>query len=351
MLKVKNKHKKNKKQKQKQNIERLVCYKSTFLKLLFFLFYIIFNIKILSKSNNNINNNNNINYNKTNNNINNTYFTCYIAMAKLENRYARELVEYYISLGVEKFYLGDDNLLNTEKLSDVLQDYIDSGIVEIKETGQGNWTHHDYFEYMLKKHKDECKWMFFYDMDEYLYFVDKHMTLKKYLSLDMFNKCDVIKIDWLMYYDNDLVYYDNRPLKERFTKPDYNTYENHNHKSLVRGKDYNGVMWSLGTGPHQPNESLVNMCNSDGALSNVRHGVMSPPTYTHCYLKHYSLKTAEEYAIRVRRGNFQNTQFDINERFERFFQYNKFTKEKLDIIEKIMNRTFPQLHKKYLPNN
>ena len=264
-------------------------------------------------------------------------------MAKLENRYARELVEYYISLGVEKFYLGDDNLLNTEKLSDVLQDYIDSGIVEIKETGQGNWTHHDYFEYMLKKHKDECKWMFFYDMDEYLYFVDKHMTLKKYLSLDMFNKCDVIKIDWLMYYDNDLVYYDNRPLKERFTKPAYNSDENRYHKSIVRAKNYSGIIWSSYTGPHQPMEELVNMCDAEGNFENIYHGALGSPKFKYCHLNHYSQKTIEECIVKIKRGLFQGYQYNYTERLQYFFRYNKYTLEKAKVVEKYLNITPEQL--------
>ena len=52
-------------------------------------------------------------------------------MGKLENLYSRELISYYMNLGVEKFVFGDNNLRGTEKLSDVLQDYISNGIVDI----------------------------------------------------------------------------------------------------------------------------------------------------------------------------------------------------------------------------
>ena len=38
-----------------------------------------------------------------------------------------------MNLGVDKFVFVDNNLPNTEKLSDVLQDYIDNGIVDIIE--------------------------------------------------------------------------------------------------------------------------------------------------------------------------------------------------------------------------
>ena len=33
------------------------------------------------------------------------------------------------------------------------------------------------------------------------------------------------------------------------------------------------------TGPHQPNESLVNMCDSIWKLSNIMHGYLLYPNY------------------------------------------------------------------------
>ena len=64
-------------------------------------------------------------------NSNYSYYACIANIGKYENRYAREFVEHYISLRVEKFYLMDDNIIGGEKLLDVLQDYVDKGFVEI----------------------------------------------------------------------------------------------------------------------------------------------------------------------------------------------------------------------------
>ena len=47
------------------------------------------------------------------------YYCCFCSMGKKENLYSRELIEYYMSIGVEKFVFGDNNLINTEKLSDI----------------------------------------------------------------------------------------------------------------------------------------------------------------------------------------------------------------------------------------
>ena len=59
------------------------------------------------------------------------YFACFCSKARQENRYARQLIPYYLKLGVNKFIFLDNNLNNTEKLSDVLGDYKKSGLVDI----------------------------------------------------------------------------------------------------------------------------------------------------------------------------------------------------------------------------
>ena len=41
-------------------------------------------------------------------------------MGRKENLYARELIEYYKTIGFDKFINNDNNLPNTEKFSDVL---------------------------------------------------------------------------------------------------------------------------------------------------------------------------------------------------------------------------------------
>ena len=157
------------------------------------------------------------------NNFNNKsylYFCCFIGIGKQDNRYAKELVEHYISIGFEKFYLGDNNNLDVEPLSDVLKDYIIKGYVDIIDIRGKNVNQTIFYNYAFNLAKDKCKWLSFFDFDEHLEFTDKNMTIQKYLSQDIFNKCDVVKIHWLMFYDNELIYYDNRTLKERFPIPD-----------------------------------------------------------------------------------------------------------------------------------
>ena len=77
------------------------------------------------------------------------YHSCVVSQAKFENLYAREFVEYYLSIGVEKFYFGDDNPENVENLGDVLSDYVQKGIVDIEYINHLSLYHHIFVEHVL----------------------------------------------------------------------------------------------------------------------------------------------------------------------------------------------------------
>ena len=276
------------------------------------------------------------------------YFSCFVAKVKNENRYIRESVEHYLSIGVDKFFFADDNELDGEKISDVLQDYIDKGIITVKDFRGKNIGQSEYYQYELVNLKNICKWIIYFDIDEFLEFKDKNMTIKEYLSLENFNKCEVIKIHWLVYYDNDLVYYDNRPLEQRFTKPNEKSFDNKFHKSIVRVKDYNITMWENNSSPHQPNESLTYSCDATGRYSKQRPGILGTPNYKYCYLKHFSGKSVEEIAWKILRGGHRGIPYNYNQRLaivDNFFKHNKVTEEKISILEKKLNMTFPIYHK------
>lgn len=270
------------------------------------------------------------------------YFACFVGIARLENLYARELIEHYISIGFDKFYIGDHNSLNYEPLSDVLKDYIDKGILDIIDLRDQEVHQIDFNNYIFNAKKNVCKWLSFFDFDEFLEFNDKNMNIKTYLSKEEFNKCDTILIHWLSFFDNDLVHYDKRPVKERFTKPNYNNFENNYHKSIVRGKNYSSE--NLFHNVHQPNISLVKFCDAEGNIENFRDGYLGIPKFKYCHLNHYSMKTIEEFLRKFKIGNFQY-KYDYDYRIKFFFKYDKITNEKLDIIEKKLNYNCSELRK------
>ena len=272
------------------------------------------------------------------------YDICIVTTAKYENLYARQYVEYYLKLGVDKFYIGDDNPENTENLFDILDDYIKKGIVDVETMHARNLTQMYFYEYSFRAVKLRCNWLMYIDMDEYLEFNDKNMTIKSYLHMPVFDKCDTVKIHWLPYDDNNLVFYDNRTLMERLNHS-VNLYDfTRFHKSIVRGKDYKGNMFYDSI--HQPNTSTVTeQCDALGDFERLKLGYLGYPKFKYGYFRHFTYKTAEEFSLKMLRGGNERYKYKYDQRLDEFFHLNKFAKEKLGVIEEILNRTFPKYHK------
>ena len=299
------------------------------------------------------NNNNNKTYapfNNTNkadvpfNNTNKTNFACFCTLARQENKYAIELIKYYINLGVEKFIFGDNNLPNTEKLSDILQDYISNGTVDIIEMFGSNLGLSEFGQSIYEKYKTRCRWFLYFDFDEYLeifFKKNEKLNLKQFLSNPIFSKCESILFNWLIYTDNELIFYDNRTLVERFTTPNMVNRDNKIVKSIVRG-NLNKIIFQCNASNHVPHKNL-SICDSKGNLIDQKRYnpfFVNPPVFDYGYLKHFTTKTAEEYCIKIKRGRTRGFKYDINERVNLFFYHNKFSEEKLKVFENMFNKTF-----------
>lgn len=94
------------------------------------------------------------------------YEIALVCISKNEGPYIKEWIEYYKLIGFSKFYFYDNE--SEDNTYEVLQPYINSGLVEyklIKGKGQQLNAYND----AIKKHKHDCKYMAFLDMDEYLF--------------------------------------------------------------------------------------------------------------------------------------------------------------------------------------
>ena len=270
------------------------------------------------------------------------FFFCFCSMGRQENLYVRELISYYKSIGVDKFVFADNNLPNTEKFSDILQDYIKNGTVDIIEIF-GDSYGQNFYNTLYENYRTRCKWLSFFDFDEYLvmhFNESKNITVQEFLSNPLFKKCDAIEFNWLMYTDNNLLYYDNRSLIERFTEPNYENYANRFVKSIVRGNlDTPIFINSI----HQPNNSL-RLCNSLGEPASYYPDCIIPPIFKYAYLMHFNTKSAEEYAKKIVRGYPNGYHEPPEKRVDLFFNHNKFSKEKLKVFEDFFNMTFDKFH-------
>ena len=159
-------------------------------------------------------------------------------MGKKENLYIKEFVDYYIRLGIDHIFIYDDNDPNTEKMTNIINDTY-KNIVTIYENIKD--TIKDQPQAFTTCYHNNIKnydWFIMFDMDEYLYIVND--TLKNYLSNKRFDKCDFIKLNWVLTKDNNLLHYDPRPLFKRFKGP---YIKNVFIKSIIRGNILNLKYW------------------------------------------------------------------------------------------------------------
>ncbi len=262
-----------------------------------------------------------------------------IAIAKNENRYLDEWITYYHNLGFSHFYIWDNNEPEDVSIFEVTKKYnfvtvLDArGRDKLNELGKQAGC----YQKTYNEIKEKYDWIGIFDIDEFLY-IPKNID--DFLSEERWNDTAVIRFNWRYYGDNDLVFYDPRPVQIRFSKPcpdnvKYNDnvkYENLWVKSLIRGK-LDNITLTVHSGFH--NKLKTKHCNGK-ICTNPKNGLADEIDFTYGYIKHYGTKTIEEYIERKcknRKNACDNLIISACTRLKWFFNVNKHTPEK-DIIAK-----------------
>jgi hypothetical protein len=133
---------------------------------------------------------------------------CLCSIGKKGNLYANEFVEHYKKIGYDKIFIYDNNDIGDEKFEDVLNKQISNNFVEILNyrgyRGKRQSPQSKAFIDCYEKNKNNYDWLSFFDFDEFLE-LKRNKNIKEYLSNKIFKKCANIKINWLIFTDNDLL--------------------------------------------------------------------------------------------------------------------------------------------------
>ena len=254
-------------------------------------------------------------------------------MGKDENLYVEEFIAYYVNLGVDHLFIYDDNDNNKEKVYNII-DKKYKKYVTIYETKIFNINNQTAaFTECYNNHMKYFDWFIMVDLDEYLYIVND--TLKGYLSSKRFNKCDFIKINWVISTDNNLMYYDPRPLFERF-KPPY--IKSEFVKSIIRG-NISGLKYWVHTPYISPKNNIT--CNNIGRriyYKKMNFIRINPINIKKAYIIHFEHKSTEELIKKLKRG-YKNWLKSYKEKFmiekiKFYLKINKASPEKINYLEK-----------------
>ena len=251
---------------------------------------------------------------------------CICTIGKRENKYIKEFIEYYKNYGIDKIFLYDNNNLNEEYFDDILYNYIKKNYVEIINWRGINSPQMKIYYDCYKKNYNNYDWLIFNDIDEYLY-LKNYKCIKDFLFQSKFINCENIQLNWLLYTDNNLIYYQNKSLIKRFTEKDPKRIKrkinkHSNGKSILRGHISNIKITNF----HSISDDLKT-CDGFG----IERKYLKPD-YKYYYFKHFYCKSTEEFIEKLNKGDVYKTSNKMKIQF--YFDYNKITLEKLDYIER-----------------
>ena len=222
------------------------------------------------------------------------------------------------------------------KISDII-DFEFKKYVKIYETKKLNISGQSQaFTDCYEKYKSMYNWMLMIDMDEYLYI--KKDTLKNYLLKPVFNKCDFIKFQWVIPTDNNHLYYENKPLFERFKGPYINSIFI---KSIIRGNISRLKYWV-----HSPliSPERNTSCNNIGKKinnNNINFESINKIDTKKAFIIHFEYKSTEEFIKKIKRGysNWFGERIStfLRGKINGYLTNNKVTKQKIDYLEKELN--------------
>ena len=170
-------------------------------------------------------------------------------------------------------------------------------------------------------------WLIFYEIDEFIYLKNIN-NIKIYLGSPNFTNCESINLNWILHTDNNLLDYENKPLKERFPEKE-NVIEFKAIKSILKG--------------HIPNITINCVHTLNGNLK-ICDGFGRPRNFTGIgttdiddkffYIDHYASKSTKEFIDKMNKGDVLYMKDNIFDRIKAYFVYNKITKEKLEYFDK-----------------
>lgn len=213
-------------------------------------------------------------------------------LTKNENKYLKEWIEYHRGIGIDHFYIYDNN--DDLSISDEIYEYCDKKNVTV--TPWLTYCNHmqiEAYNDCLQKFGQENEWIAFIDTDEFIHCDNISNMLEKY------QQYDYIRIPWVMYNANGHLKYEDVPVRDRFktTMECPSIYKNYAYKSIVRPSKIKHM------DVHSPS-----LCYDNYILA------------SDITLDHYYTRSLEEWTEKIFRGSCSPQAL---KRYDEFFVYNQ----------------------------
>ena len=239
------------------------------------------------------------------------HYLAVCAIAKDEGTYFKEWIEWHQSMGVDKFYIYDNE--STDCTKEVLKPYIDSGLVEYTYF-PGHRKQLAEYDDCLDRHRMEARWIAFIDLDEFIVPV-KDKNIKDFLH--RFEKFSAVEINWLVYGSGGAKKRTPGTMMERFkchSKPDH--YLNRHVKSIVNPRRVYTMI-----GCHEV--ARISGITADSHGNPVKkHFREREPQQDVIRINHYAVRSYEEFVEKQARGRASGTQKTVRSEYFDLYDLN-----------------------------
>ena len=235
------------------------------------------------------------------------FYLAVCAIAKNEGAYFAEWIEWHKSVGVEKFYIYDNE--SSDNTREILAPYIKSGLVEYVYFS-GEKRQLPAYDDCLERHRLDTRWIAIIDLDEFIIPI-KDKTIPEFLQ--RFESFSVVEINWLIYGSGGAKEKEVGAVMERFK---YHSQPNHilnrHIKSIVNPRRVFSVI-----GCHEVARISGFAVDSHGERIKKSFWDREPQQDV-IRINHYAVKSYEEFLEKIGRGK-ANTHREYHlDYFERF---------------------------------
>lgn len=224
------------------------------------------------------------------------------AIAKNENIYIAEWVEYYFNLGFDHIYLYDNNASTTEYVGNFIPEKY-RGKVTIFNINDDYRYHLQtyYYKEFYANYKKTFNWVAFFDIDEFLDLNNEFKDINEFLAQNKFNNINQIVFKWKLFGDNGYLERDmSIPVHEFFKKPATGLRQIGNcTKVIIKGKNATEELGSHGHHVHfvSGEEEPWQAAFPSGQKISVVTYQIQPSVYKNetIFVNHYMTKTLNEF--------------------------------------------------------
>jgi hypothetical protein len=210
------------------------------------------------------------------------------AIALNEESYIDEWIQYNLFLGFSHIYIYDNSDTNS------LKDKSSKNVTIIHFPGKTKQM--EAYSLFAKNYKSKHKWCAFIDCDEFI-ILKKHNSIIEFLN--NYDKCESIRLNWLMFGTSNQVEYKEEPITKRFimcsSKIDSHT------KSICKLEYIDNF-----NHPHFP--ILLKGYNYDTQYNIINGPLNELGNYEIACIHHYYTKSEQEFKNKIERGRADITQ-------------------------------------------